>query len=262
MALTAVELFAGAGGTSEGASRAGLNCHGIDNAPRAVAINLAAGHDTMLADLHTYGPHDYLAEHDAPDMLLASPPCTTFSQAGKGSGRKYLDLVLQGAQNVAHGHEPFAGIDTTADDWDIRTELTLVPLHWARVIRPTYIALEQVPHVLPVWERYAEILTAWGYSVWTGMISAETHGVAQTRKRAWLIARNDGQVAMPPVCTHANYKKGESAAEAAERTGLLPWVSMAEALGWGMTKRPSVTVPAAGTSGGGPRPLDGGSGAR
>lgn len=43
---------------------------------------------------------------------------------------------------------------------------------------------------------------------------------------------------------------------------LLPWVSMAEALGWGMTARPSVTVVSRSSSQGSPDPLDGGSGAR
>ena len=44
---------------------------------------------------------------------------------------------------------------------------------------------------------------------------------------------------------------------------LRPWVSMAEALGWGLTERPCVTIPSTtADSTGGPRPMDGGSGAR
>lgn len=37
--------------------------------------------------------------------------------------------------------------------------------------------------------------------------------------------------------------------------GVLPWVSMAEALGWGRTARPSVTVTGGGTETGGAEPL-------
>ena len=47
-----------------------------------------------------------------------------------------------------------------------------------------------------------------------------------------------------------------------EDRNLLPWVSMAEALLWGMTARPSVTLSAKEGQTGGNRPLEAGSGAR
>lgn len=56
--------------------------------------------------------------------------------------------------------------------------------------------------------------------------------VPQTRERAILIARRSGGVA-PPRPTHQRYVKGEPQRHDVTLEGeILPWVSMAEALGW------------------------------
>jgi DNA (cytosine-5)-methyltransferase 1 len=90
------------------------------------------------------------------------------------------------------------------------------------------LAWEQVPTVLPVWEACAEVLRAEGWNVWTGLLHAEQYGVPQTRKRAFLLASRDHEVA-PPAPTHSRYysHKPEKLDE-----GVQKWVSMAEALGW------------------------------
>lgn len=87
-------------------------------------------------------------------------------------------------------------------------------------------------------------------------------GVPQTRERAILMASRVG-VVHPPVATHQRYVSGEPARHEITLEGeLLPWVSMADALGWGMVERPCVTVAAGSGRQGGPDALDGGSGAR
>lgn len=58
--------------------------------------------------------------------------------------------------------------------------------------------------------------------------------------------------AAPPVPTHSRYYSRDPKRLDA---GVLPWVSMAEALGWGRTARPSVTVTGGGTETGGAEPL-------
>jgi DNA (cytosine-5)-methyltransferase 1 len=96
------------------------------------------------------------------------------------------------------------------------------------------LTFEQVPPVLPLWDLMADILRERGYHCWTGVLSSERYGVPQTRKRAFLIASLDGPV-HPPEPTHQAYVPGEPA-QAGEADlfggGLLPWVSMARALGW------------------------------
>jgi DNA (cytosine-5)-methyltransferase 1 len=142
--------------------------------------------------------------------------------------------------------------------------LVVEPLRWALAIRPRWIALEQVPPVLVIWDVVAEHLRDVGYWVWTGVLSSETFGVPQTRRRAFLIASLDGPV-QPPAATHQMYRPGEPAAETADTLmgpGLKPWVSMAEALGWGMSERPVTTLTAGTSRQGGVNPLDGGAGAR
>lgn len=67
----------------------------------------------------------------------------------------------------------------------------------------------------------------------------------------------------PPIATHQRYVPGEPARHDVTLEGeVLPWVSMAEALGWGMTERPMLTVAAGTESGGADSSMVGGSGAR
>lgn len=187
------------------------------------------------------------------DLLIASPPCQTFSMAGGGAGRKALDDVLGLIDEKAY--RSVKGLRAFGESHDPRTALVLTPL--AHVFRdlPRYVVFEQVPPVLPVWERCAEEMRAWGYSVWTGNLQAEMYGVPQTRKRAILIAKRDPDLdggAEPPVPTHSRYYSRDPKRLDA---GVLPWVSMADALGWGRTARPSVTVTGGGTETGGAEPL-------
>ncbi|MER5210359.1 DNA cytosine methyltransferase [Streptomyces sp. NPDC002838] len=79
---------------------------------------------------------------------------------------------------------------------DERTGLVLQPLWWVieRSKRPGLepyeaVVLEQVPAVMPVWERYAEVLASLGYRTGTQMMHTEAFGVPQTRRRAVLMAR-------------------------------------------------------------------------
>lgn len=180
--------------------------------------------------------------------------------AGKGKGRQDGERLLTAIRYIGEYPELVEDIMATFDSGanDHRSVLTLEPLRWAiRMGYPEVITLEQVPTVLPVWEAYADALQEWGYTVWTGILHAEQYGVPQTRKRAILMAERDADMILPPTPTHSRYypRSPEKLDE-----GVLPWVSMAQALGWGMTERPSMTVAGGGTSTGGAEPF--GNGAR
>src|SRR6202035_3274617 len=86
-----------------------------------------------------------------------------------------------------------------------------------------------------------------GYSAWYGKLNAADYGVPQTRERAILIASRVRQVARPEP-THYDDRK-------VMQLWGTPWVSMAEALGWGATGRPSVAVTSGGTDTGGAEPF-------
>lgn len=252
-----VDLFAGPGGWDVGATRLGLDVTGIERDHAACETRRAAGLGTVEGDVRDYGPADF------PDATTAigSPPCQPFSVGGKGGGRKALDTVLDLARMLATRQsiaQALKGFD------DERTGLVLEPLRWALEAKDAgspyrTILLEQVPTVLPVWEAFAGHLRAEGYSVATGRLSAEEYGVPQTRSRAFLVATLDGEARLPEP-THQRYRRGEAEVQGA--FGLKPWISMADAIGWGMTHRPALTI-AVGTAAGGPDPsCVGGSGAR
>lgn len=224
--LRAVDLFAGPlpGGWDLAATELGLDPLGIEWDDAACQTREANGLRTLQADVATLDPADF-----APcDLLIASPPCQAFSMAGNRDGEHDLELIGLVMADLAAGRIP---ADDESEWADPRSRLVTEPLRWVRELRPSRIALEQVPPVLPLWERTARYLREWGYAVWTGVLSSERYGVPQTRKRAILMASLDGPV-HPPRPTHQSYVPGEPARHEHTLEGeLLPWVSMAEALG-------------------------------
>jgi DNA (cytosine-5)-methyltransferase 1 len=252
-----VDLFSGPGGLDVGASQLGLEVAGIERDHAACETRRAAGLGTVEGDVRDYGPDDFPEGTD----LAGSPPCQPFSVGGKGAGRRALETVLDLAQLLASRQSIALALEGFDDE---RTGLVLEPLRWILQAldagRPyRTVVLEQVSTVLPVWEEFAGILRTEGYSAVAGRLSAEEFGVPQTRVRAFLVASLDREVHLPEP-THQRYRKGDPQGQGA--FGLLPWVSMADAIGWGMTHRPALTI-AVGTAAGGPDPsCVGGSGAR
>jgi DNA (cytosine-5)-methyltransferase 1 len=239
--------FAGPGGWEEGLRLLGRrDVVGVETDRHACATARAAGHHRLQADVFTLR-----TRHARLDGYIASPPCQTFSTAGNGTGRGHLTALLAALHKVADGADPREAVASVADDeLDVRSVLVLHPLTVIRDSRPVFVALEQVGAVQPVWDAYAEVLRAWGYSVDTGKVQAEEYGVPQTRRRAVLLAHLDREAVLPAP-THTRYVKGG----ARQDGGLLPWVSMADALSWGMTGRPSMTVTGGGAATGGAEPF-------
>lgn len=217
---SAIHLFAGPGGLEHGANLPGI---GIEWDANTVATRLAAGLPTVHGDVRRHDPRDF----PRATVLTAGPPCQTFTVAGGGAGRHAMAEVLDGVKDLAARQPVNLGLFD-----DERTGLVLEPLRWALDAfdagRPyNAIILEQVPAVLPVWQAYAEVLRAEGYSVATGILRTEQHGVPQTRRRAVLVARLDGPVTLPEP-SRRPYRRG--VAQEAGDGRLQPWLSMADAL--------------------------------
>ena len=215
-----LDLFAGPGGWDVAAQNLGFHPIGIEIEKTACMTRAAAGHLTIRASVAEYPPEVFKPTRG----LIASPPCQAFSVAGKRLGLE-----------------------------DVRGELVFQVVRWADVLRPQWIACEQVEQVLPIWKAFAEEFRRWGYHVWYGILNAADFGVPQTRKRAILMASQERFSAPKP--THSRNPSDDLFGE------IKPWVTMAEALGWGITNRPAGTV-ASTTERGGPHGLDGGQGGR
>jgi DNA (cytosine-5)-methyltransferase 1 len=247
-----LEPFAGPGGTSHGLALIGRgDSVGIELDPDACRTATAAGHARIRADVATF-PLDHLAGRV--EGVAMSPPCTPWSKAGKRLGLLDQDRIYAHLDQVAAAGR---WVPYGMDGWnDPRSPLVLEPVRWADTLRPQWLVCEQVPDVLPLWRRIATWLRTAGYTAVAGVLSAERYGVAQTRQRAFLVAARDGRRVALPAPTHARYVPGRRADEPAdglfdaparERAvspgdrGLLPWVSMADALGWDVD-RPARTV--------------------
>lgn len=231
--MNAIDLFAGPGGWDVGARELGIDPLGIEWDDAACQTRAAAGLRTHQGDVAALDPHDF-----APcDLLIASPPCQAWSMAGKRKGADDITRVHALTNEIASGGEPMDPDlwRTCFGEWsDPRSKLVTEPLRWALALEPDLIAWEQVPPVLDYWKHCASILRERGYGTWAGILSAERYGVPQTRKRAILMASLAGPV-HPPQPTHQEYRSGEPAWDHPQMTlegELLPWVSMATALGW------------------------------
>jgi DNA (cytosine-5)-methyltransferase 1 len=217
--MTVIDLYAGPGGWDEGMRNAGIHdVIGIEWEPNACVTAKAAGHARIRADVS----RSPILPGTAVDGLVASPPCQAWSMAGKRQGEH--DRV-----QVHHLIDAYAaGSDDIGTGWaDPRSHHAAQPIRWVRDLRPRWVCFEQVPPVLGLWQHASDVLRRWGYSTWTGVLNSADYGVPQTRERAVLMARL-GKPVHPPAPTHAKHPEG------ADLFGgeLLPWVSMAEALGW------------------------------
>lgn len=230
-----------------GAREVGLDPLGIEWDEAACQTRAAAGLRTHRGDVAVLNPADF-----APcDLLIASPPCQAWSMAGKREGEKDIGNVYELTAALAGRYD----LGTACTTWaDPRSKLVTEPLRWALALEPDLIAWEQVPPVIDYWKHCASILRGRGYGTWAGVLSAERYGVPQTRKRAILMAAK-GRAVHPPQPTHQAYVPGEPAQHQHTLEGeLLPWISMAEALGWN-AEIPAPTVTAGGSDNGGPEPF-------
>jgi DNA (cytosine-5)-methyltransferase 1 len=218
--VNATVLFAGCGGSSLGLERAGYHTVGYEYWNRAVDTHNANGMECHLHDLsHPAGDNDITPC----DLLWASPPCQPFSAAGDGEGEND---------------------DRDGFPWTLRIIAKLLP---PVVIIENVKGLTFAKHA-DYFSAVLRHIAALGYRVDWRVLNSADYGVPQTRERCFIVARRDNGPITWPAPTHA---QGDS-------LFLEPWVTMAEALGWGMTERPFSTITvghldAAGVGGSGAR---------
>lgn len=231
---------AGPGGWCEGLRLAGWTGTnlGIELDTDACRTAVAAGHTRVQADITAF-PVDHLKGRVT--GLIMSPPCPPWSRSGNGGGHVDQAAVLDRITAHARHQAP-----AKADWADPRSPLTAEPMRYAVALRPDWIALEQVPAVLPIWQHTAALLQELGYYTWCGVLRTEEYGVPQTRTRAILTASLHHPVT-EPCPTHQAYRGPSDNGDL-----ITPrWVSMRDAIGWGLDDRPAWTVTAGGVATGG-----------
>lgn len=173
MSAVAIDLFAGAGGLSEGARMAGVRVAWAANHwQEAVRWHWRNHPNTTHAcqDLHQADFRDAPAH----DILLSAPACQGHSKA-RGTDKPHHDKMR-------------------ATAWAVVT--------CAEVHRPPVVVVENVPELLgwvlyPAWRAGMEAL---GYALSPVVIDAADHGVPQNRVRLFIVctrSRNPIKLRLP-----------------------------------------------------------------
>jgi DNA (cytosine-5)-methyltransferase 1 len=167
----AFDLFCGGGGSSLGARDAGVRpVGGVDICPvatKAFELNLP-GTISYTCDVNTLSPDRVSDELGPIDLLLASPECTHHS--------------------VAKGSKPRS---------EESKQLAFHVIRFAKVLQPRWVVVENVIQMKswPAFDQWSQELKDLGYHLAERKLDANDFGVAQTRRRLFIIA---DRVTEPP----------------------------------------------------------------
>lgn len=162
-------MFTGGGGVDIGMRQAGIVVRwGLElNTSIADVANQNLGGHVLIGDILEHDPADF----EPVDVLHASPPCPSFSQAKAGAVETAHDIRL--ARQVGH---------------------------FVETLQPRVFTLENVwlYRLSRSWRIVEDALHGAGYWVSMALVNAADYGVPQTRKRMIVRAVRDGWVPLLP----------------------------------------------------------------
>lgn len=258
-----VSLFAGPGGVDAGARILGLDgiC-GYDIDPAACATAEAAGFRRTCGSVTDVDPDGMRGVTGA----VITPPCPTFSAAGKRTGRDDLPVILAALDQLGNTHAGLGPDDAWAEVYSVvqdqRSALVVEALRVAlRLPHLQWLVCEQVPTVAPVWQHVAvEMAIAGNFSHCVVVtVRAEDLGLASRRTRTFLIATRHWPPVLDGLPIVDGWETGRFTPPAPlmPQSGVpLPSTTMAGALGWPAGERVN-TRGARKTSGGNEFSADG-----
>jgi DNA (cytosine-5)-methyltransferase 1 len=174
--IQTIDLFCGAGGSTYGATSAGVNVVAgfdmWDSAIKAYRTNFPKA-TAYQRDLRSFSPSEIRNIHSSLgkiDLILASPECTNHSKA-KGAAEKSEES----------------------------RETAFEVVRFAKVIKPSWMIIENVVE-FETWDRFKDLLDdLWklGYFVRQVSLNAKDFGVPQSRERLFLLCSLSGKTEEP-----------------------------------------------------------------
>lgn len=219
-----IDLFCGAGGTSEGVRQAigESPMFALNHNPVAIGVHDANHPDTihLESDVFAMDPAQHVPDDKRVGLLCASPSCVHFSTArgGKPVDREIRDQASVVCDWAEHPVERFRPRVITVEN--VREFLTWCPVDEKGKIIKRFIDKQGLGSMFKQWRSR---LIAAGYQVEYRVLNAADYGVATKRRRLLVVARRDGLPIRFPVPTH-----GPRNSEAVRNGTLKPYATAAE----------------------------------
>lgn len=181
---TAVDLFSGAGGLTQGFVDAGYNIlFGVEHDFHAAQTYIANfKHPMMNTDIQKIDADELVKQYGSVDVIFGGPPCQGFSMAGK------------------------------RDNKDPRNSLFMDYLRFVKAFQPKYFVMENVPGILTMKTENGEFVRdiivsefyKIGYNIKWNKLYAPDYGVPQKRRRVIFLGwKQDRIEPVYPTPTHS-----------------------------------------------------------
>lgn len=186
--LSAIDLFAGAGGATQGLKDAGVNVLAAVEIDKDAANTYSQNHPGVklfIKDIKRVSAaslrRDLALDIGELSVLKACPPCQGFSTLS--GGRISMD--------------------------DVRNSLILQVRKFVSEFQPSYVIIENVPGLRKDSRlgAFVAFLNSKKYAVSTYVVDAKDFGVPQRRKRFIVLASRDGAAALPAFLPNKKFEQ-------------------------------------------------------